>query len=66
MNIVIPIENSSRVLVGVRNALFLMDWSKPGDSALRFVAAFDQGRPDNILNEGKVDAMGRFWGGNFN
>lgn len=63
MNIVLPIENSNRMLVGVRNELFLLDWNRPGDSALRFVAAFDQGLPDNILNEGKIDARGRFWGG---
>ncbi|KAJ8709210.1 hypothetical protein PYW07_009036 [Mythimna separata] len=63
VNIVLPVQNSSRLLVGVRNELFLMDWAKPADSALRFVAAFDQGLPDNILNEGKVDALGRFWGG---
>ncbi|KAJ8711777.1 hypothetical protein PYW08_008731 [Mythimna loreyi] len=63
VNIVMPVQNSSRLLVGVRNALFLMDWDKPGDSALRFVAAFDQGLPDNILNEGRADALGRFWGG---
>nr|XP_049693487.1 regucalcin-like [Helicoverpa armigera] len=63
VNIVIPIQNSSRLLLGVRNELFLMDWNKPGDSALRFLAAFDLGSPDNILNEGKADALGRFWGG---
>ncbi|XP_047034705.1 regucalcin-like [Helicoverpa zea] len=63
VNIVIPIQNSSRLLLGVRNELFLMDWNKPGDTALRFLAAFDLGSPDNILNEGKADALGRFWGG---
>ncbi|CAD0204844.1 unnamed protein product [Chrysodeixis includens] len=63
VNIVQPVRNSSRVLVGVRNELFLMDWDKAGDSALRFVAAFDQGLPENILNEGQIDALGRFWGG---
>ncbi|CAB3233399.1 unnamed protein product [Arctia plantaginis] len=63
VNIVMPIENSRRLLVGVRCELFLLDWYKPGDAALRLVAALDEGFPDNVLNEGKADAIGRFWGG---
>lgn len=63
MNIVVPVDNSSRLLVSVRSELYLMDWKKPGDSALRLVAAVDVGRPDNLVNEGKADATGRFWVG---
>lgn len=63
VNIVMPIENSRRLLVAVRCELFLLDWHKPGDAALRLIAALDEGFPDNVLNEGKADAFGRFWGG---
>lgn len=63
MNIVMPIKNSGRLLVAVRSELYLLDWYKPGDSALRLIALFDEGLPDNVLNEGKADVQGRFWGG---
>lgn len=65
VNVVVPIVNSSRLVVGVRAEVYLMDWSKHGDRALRLVTMLDQGLPDNILNEGKADALGRFWAGKF-
>ncbi|XP_059051906.1 regucalcin-like [Achroia grisella] len=63
VNVVVPVMNSNRLLVGVRAELYLLDWSKSGDAAIRLLAALDQGKPDNVVNEGKADPMGRFWGG---
>ncbi|KAM3961142.1 regucalcin-like [Aphomia sociella] len=63
VNVVVPVVNSSRLLVCVRAEVYLLDWSKHGDAVLRLVAALDQGKPDNVINEGKADGMGRFWGG---
>ncbi|XP_053615605.1 regucalcin-like isoform X2 [Plodia interpunctella] len=63
VNFVIPIQNSNRVLLGVRAELYVLDWEVPGRAGLRLVALVDQGLPDNILNEGKADALGRLWAG---
>ncbi|CAH0402491.1 unnamed protein product [Chilo suppressalis] len=63
VNVVLPVANSSRLLLGVRSEVFLLDWDKRRDAALRLVAALDVGSPDNIFNEGAVDAMGRLWAG---
>lgn len=58
---VIPVANSRRVLVAVKSSLYLMDWDDLGDTGLRLIATLDEGLPDNILNDGRVDAMGRLW-----
>lgn len=54
---------SKRLLVAVRAALYLLDWRVPGDAALRLLTTVDQDLPDNVINEGKPDAKGRFWAG---
>ncbi|XP_075984633.1 regucalcin-like [Anticarsia gemmatalis] len=63
VNIIVPIKDSDRLLVAVKSELFLLDWNKTGNAALRLLARFDECLPGNILNEGKADVMGRFWGG---
>lgn len=52
---------SSRLLVAVRSSLYLLDWNVPGDDALRLLTTVDVGLPDNLINDGKADAEGRFW-----
>lgn len=47
--------------MAVKSSLYLMDWDIPGDKGLRIIATLDEGLPDNILNEGRVDALGRLW-----
>lgn len=64
VNVVALIAGSKRLLVAVRSALYLLDWEITGDAALRLLTTFDQGLPDNVINEGKADAEGRFWAGN--
>lgn len=54
---------SRRLLVAVRSALYFLDWNVPGDDALRLLTTVDNGLPDNLINEGKADAEGRFWFG---
>ncbi|KAJ0172197.1 hypothetical protein K1T71_012170 [Dendrolimus kikuchii] len=63
VNVIVPVKNSSRLLIGVRSEVYLLDWNREGDAALRHIAVLDPTKPDNILNEGKADAYGRFWGG---
>ncbi|XP_045504238.1 regucalcin-like [Colias croceus] len=63
VNIVLPIADSKRLLIGVQSSVYLLDWDEPLPSSLRFIAALDIGSPDNILNEGKADVKGRFWAG---
>ncbi|XP_041982889.1 regucalcin-like [Aricia agestis] len=63
VNVVALIRNSSRHLVAVRSALYLLDWGERGDASLRLLATVDEGKPDNVINEGAVDARGRFWAG---
>ncbi|KAL0818970.1 hypothetical protein ABMA28_008262 [Loxostege sticticalis] len=63
VNVVALIAGSKRLLVAVRSALYLLDWEITGDAALRLLTTFDQGLPDNVINEGKADAEGRFWAG---
>lgn len=63
MNVVSLVSGTSRLLVAVRAALYLLDWGVSGDAALRLLASVDQGLPDNVINEGKPDAEGRFWVG---
>lgn len=64
MNVVSLVSRSRRLLVAVRSSLYLLDWGVAGDAALRLVTTLDQGLPDNVINEGKADAHGRFWAGN--
>ncbi|CAH2095371.1 unnamed protein product [Euphydryas editha] len=63
VNVVSLVEGSSRLLVAVRAALYLLDWNVAGDAALRLLTTFDEGLPDNLINEGKADSKGRFWAG---
>ncbi|CAK1545561.1 unnamed protein product [Leptosia nina] len=63
VNIVLPIEGSKRLLLGVQAFVYLLDWDEPNPTDLKFIAALDQGSPNNILNEGKADVRGRFWAG---
>lgn len=58
-----PIAKSKRLLIAVRSQLFVFDMDKPGHSGLRLLRSLDEGKPDNVLNDGKADARGRFWGG---
>ncbi|XP_052754021.1 regucalcin-like isoform X2 [Galleria mellonella] len=57
------VSGSRRLLVAVRSALYLLDWDVEGDNALRLITTLDEGLPDNVINEGKPDAEGRFWVG---
>ncbi|CAH0731848.1 unnamed protein product, partial [Brenthis ino] len=61
VNVVCLVTGSSRLLVAVRSSLYLLDWNVPGDDALRLLTTVDVGLPDNLINEGKADAEGRFW-----
>ncbi|XP_013165842.1 PREDICTED: regucalcin-like [Papilio xuthus] len=63
VNVISLISGSKRLLVSVRAALYLMDWTVAGDASLRLLASVDEGEPDNIINEGKADVEGRFWVG---
>ncbi|XP_050672448.1 regucalcin-like [Leptidea sinapis] len=63
VNVVCLVAGSRRLLVSVRSALYLLDWEVAGDAALRLLTTVDQGLPDNVINEGKADVEGRFWGG---
>ncbi|XP_063537513.1 regucalcin-like [Cydia strobilella] len=63
VNVVALVEGSSRLLVTVRAGLYLLDWQTEGDAALRLLATVDDGMPDNVINEGKPDADGRFVAG---
>ncbi|XP_060806115.1 regucalcin [Amyelois transitella] len=63
VNFIVPIQNSNRVLLGVKSELYLLDWEVEGSAGLRLVTLVDQGQPDNTLNEGKADALGRLWAG---
>ncbi|XP_023940248.1 regucalcin [Bicyclus anynana] len=63
VNVVTPVSGSKRFLVAVRSALYLLDWDKADDSALRLLTTVDHGLPDNVINEGKADSEGRFWFG---
>ncbi|CAH4027430.1 regucalcin-like [Pieris brassicae] len=52
------------ILVSSRSELYLLSWdSEQGDSALRLLTAVDLGKPDNRINDGKVDKRGRLWFG---
>ncbi|KOB77930.1 putative anterior fat body protein [Operophtera brumata] len=64
VNVVSLVSKSRRLLVAVRSSLYLLDWGVAGDAALRLLTTVDQGLPDNVINEGKADAYGRFWAGN--
>ncbi|XP_038207496.1 regucalcin-like [Zerene cesonia] len=63
VNVVARVSGSSRLLVTVRSAVYLLDWDVSGDSALRLLATVDEGLPSNVINEGKPDPSGRFWAG---
>ncbi|XP_049884814.1 regucalcin-like [Pectinophora gossypiella] len=63
VNVVTTVADSKRLLVAVRASLFLLDWDVPGDAALRPLTSVDLGKPDNVINEGKADVVGRFWAG---
>ncbi|KAF9411931.1 hypothetical protein HW555_009405, partial [Spodoptera exigua] len=63
VNVVSLITGSRRLLVAVRSSLYLLDWAIAGDAALRLLTTVDIGLPDNVINEGKPDAEGRFWAG---
>ncbi|KAJ0172198.1 hypothetical protein K1T71_012171 [Dendrolimus kikuchii] len=63
VNVVSLVSGSKRLLVAVRAALYLLDWTVPGDAALRLLTTVDHGQPDNVINEGKPDAEGRYWAG---
>ncbi|XP_073959431.1 regucalcin-like [Choristoneura fumiferana] len=63
VNVVSLVAGTSRLLVAVRAALYLLDWGVNGDAALRLLTSLDEGLPDNVINEGKPDAEGRFWVG---
>lgn len=54
------------VLVAIRSELYLLNWdSCLGDGSLRLLSALDLGLPDNRCNDGKVDAKGRLWIGEY-
>ncbi|XP_046972015.1 regucalcin-like [Vanessa cardui] len=63
VNVVSLVSGSSRLLVAVRSALYLLDWKVSGDAALRLLTTVDEGLPENLINEGKADSEGRFWAG---
>lgn len=63
VNVVSLVHRSRRLLVAVRSALYLLDWGVAGDASLRLLTTVDHGLPDNVINEGKADAQGRFWAG---
>ncbi|CAH1636076.1 unnamed protein product [Spodoptera littoralis] len=63
VNVVSLVAGSHRLLIAVRSSLYLLDWAIAGDSALRLLTTVDVGLPDNVINEGKPDAEGRFWAG---
>ncbi|XP_028169573.1 regucalcin-like [Ostrinia furnacalis] len=63
VNVVSLVANSQRLLVTVRAGVYLLDFDVPGDEALRLLTTVDDGLPDNVINDGKPDAEGRFWGG---
>ncbi|XP_026735959.1 regucalcin-like [Trichoplusia ni] len=63
VTVVSLVTGSHRLLVAVRSSLYLLDWAIAGDAALRLLTTVDQGQPDNVINEGKPDAEGRFWAG---
>lgn len=53
------------ILVSSRAELYFLSWdAEQGDSALRLLTAVDLGKPDNRINDGKVDTQGRLWFGN--
>ncbi|KAM3961143.1 regucalcin-like [Aphomia sociella] len=63
VNVVSLVLGSRRLLVAVRSAMYLLDWDVIGDKALRLITTVDEGLPDNVINEGKPDAEGRYWAG---
>ncbi|XP_047511910.1 regucalcin-like isoform X2 [Pieris napi] len=63
LNVVLPIAGSKRLLLGIQSFVYLFDWDEPCPFCLKYIAALDKGSPGNILNEGKADSRGRFWGG---
>ncbi|CAH4027566.1 unnamed protein product [Pieris brassicae] len=63
LNVVLPIAGSKRLLLGIQSFVYLFDWDEPCPFCLKYIAALDKGSPGNILNEGKADSKGRFWGG---
>ncbi|CAH2232262.1 regucalcin-like [Pararge aegeria] len=63
VNLVSLVGGSKRFLIAVRSALYLLDWDLPGDAGLRLLTTVEHGLPDNVINEGKADAEGRFWFG---
>ncbi|XP_013147509.1 PREDICTED: regucalcin-like [Papilio polytes] len=63
VNVISLISGSKRLLVSVRAALYLMDWTVSGDASLRLLTSMDEGEPDNMINDGKPDVEGRFWVG---
>ncbi|KAG6457528.1 regucalcin [Manduca sexta] len=63
VNMVSLVSGTRRLLVAVRSALYLLDLEVAGDSAIRLITTVDRGLPDNVINEGKPDAIGRIWAG---
>ncbi|VVD03596.1 unnamed protein product [Leptidea sinapis] len=52
------------VLLSSRAELYFLSWdAEEGDSGLRLLTAVDIGKPDNRINDGKVDSQGRLWFG---
>ncbi|KAJ8709209.1 hypothetical protein PYW07_009035 [Mythimna separata] len=63
VNVVSLVSGSHRLLIAARSSLYLFDWAIEGDAAMRLLTTVDIGLPDNVINEGKPDAEGRFWAG---
>lgn len=63
VNVVSLVAGTHRLLIAARSSLYLFDWNIPGDNAMRLLTTVDIGLPDNVINEGKPDAEGRFWAG---
>jgi sugar lactone lactonase YvrE len=56
----LALTGDERLLVALRNRLALLD---PQTERLDELCRFDLGHPDTRLNDGKCDALGRFWVG---
>ncbi|XP_049884524.1 regucalcin-like [Pectinophora gossypiella] len=60
---VLPVANSTRLLVSSKSQVFLLDWASPGKPSMQLLADLAPLQPGTILNEGKADARGRLWAG---
>lgn len=65
MSLIIRVKDyPDMVLVSIRSEIYLTSWSAPRiDRSFRLLSVVDIGKPNNRINDGKVDAKGRLWFG---